>query len=512
MRVFIDRDGVALPDGARPQARGCDLREAEDLCTILVRVGIPLHFVDGSGVWIVSIGSGERGSAPIAVVRQVPDGAGSKAEVPFAVTTPVADLLSDDGNLRLYFSSAPGPATDVVDAAKQGKFQIEPPRGLVDNFALRGAVASFASKPEQKSMLDVLRQSLGGLALLDITGSEPGTMTIWSGSGPDGKPALFAFTNQEQVEKFHRQRNDNRPTQTLVVPADSLPQMVLDKPDSNWLYIDPAGPTCALTRQDLQFATQGKPNTSVKNALGGNPTQQDLFTALCSGNRVYLAETIAPNGQASVLTLPDSYGVERLAVFTSPAEIAAWDSALKIRDAAVGGVLTHVFRSRIAGIVLNPGGPFAVIDSFQIWHILANPSLKPEDVGLPDALQRALQGDTTVLPDISRADHDSLRRAEAEIGSPLIVTRTAAVKVLRGLIEDRFPPTTAQIWASFMMYGYVAGGRGPITPLDIDYEEEWEDAIATAISRLEEIGDLIDGEVTKDEALKLIQDLGEPKG
>ena len=46
--------------------------------------------------------------------------------------------------------------------------------------------------------------------------------------------------------------------------------------------------------------------------------------------------------------------------------------------------------------------------------------------------------------------------------------------------------------------------------VNIDFEEAFEDAISAAVSRLDEIGDLVDGEVTTDEALNLLQLLGEP--
>lgn len=58
----------------------------------------------------------------------------------------------------------------------------------------------------------------------------------------------------------------------------------------------------------------------------------------------------------------------------------------------------------------------------------------------------------------------------------------------------------AQRWASFVRRGFVAGdgSRLPVTPLLIDYEPEHEDAIVEVIGRLDEIGDVIDGEVPDD--------------
>ncbi|WP_331095871.1 hypothetical protein [Lacisediminihabitans sp.] len=52
--------------------------------------------------------------------------------------------------------------------------------------------------------------------------------------------------------------------------------------------------------------------------------------------------------------------------------------------------------------------------------------------------------------------------------------------------------------------------EGPIQPIDVEFEAAWEDAISAAISRLDEIGDVIDGEITTGEALDLLQLLGQP--
>lgn len=83
--------------------------------------------------------------------------------------------------------------------------------------------------------------------------------------------------------------------------------------------------------------------------------------------------------------------------------------------------------------------------------------------------------------------------------------------VLRGLIVRAWPPEQAQSWASFVRRGYIAGRSDrPIRPLDIEYDDACEEEIAAAVSRLDEIGDVVDGEVTTGEVLDLLRLLGEP--
>jgi hypothetical protein len=132
-------------------------------------------------------------------------------------------------------------------------------------------------------------------------------------------------------------------------------------------------------------------------------------------------------------------------------------------------------------------------------------------VDLPDALAQVLSGDPLALPLITPIALAELREAASALGSPLVVTRAATVAVLKGLNEATYSPEQVQGWASFVRRGYVASqAEGSIRPLDIDYDETWEESIAAAISRLDEIGDVIDGEVTQGEMLDLLRMLGEP--
>lgn len=126
------------------------------------------------------------------------------------------------------------------------------------------------------------------------------------------------------------------------------------------------------------------------------------------------------------------------------------------------------------------------------------------------AVERATHGDAHALADIAAVDHGYVQEAAMIIGEPLTVTRAAAVRVLRGLINEALSPTAAQAWASFMRRGYAeTSTRGPVRPIDIEFEGAWEDAISAVISRLDEIGDVIDGVLTTGEALDLLQLLGE---
>ena len=138
------------------------------------------------------------------------------------------------------------------------------------------------------------------------------------------------------------------------------------------------------------------------------------------------------------------------------------------------------------------------------------------DRNLSALLDRAVGGDPEAVADISRFDQPALLEAQVDAGQPLTLTREATVAVLHGLLDHQFTPADVQSWASLMRRGYIAGqtGRGPIEPLEIEFDEACEDAISAAVSRLDEIGDAVDGEVTTSEILDFLQLLGEssPRG
>lgn len=80
----------------------------------------------------------------------------------------------------------------------------------------------------------------------------------------------------------------------------------------------------------------------------------------------------------------------------------------------------------------------------------------------------------------------------------LVVTRDAALSALRQLLHGDVPASDIQAWASFVRWSH----------LDIDYDPAWEDDIVEVVGRLDEIGDIIDGVVTRGEILNLMQLMG----
>jgi len=125
-----------------------------------------------------------------------------------------------------------------------------------------------------------------------------------------------------------------------------------------------------------------------------------------------------------------------------------------------------------------------------------------------DALVRAVAGDARALRVLAELNHDALARAAVGL-TPLIVTPEATIRVLEDLRAGRISPESAQSWASFVRRGYVEDPRqrGTIRPVEIDYQPDSESAIVDAVSRLDEIGDVVDGVVSRSEIDTLLERL-----
>ena len=113
-------------------------------------------------------------------------------------------------------------------------------------------------------------------------------------------------------------------------------------------------------------------------------------------------------------------------------------------------------------------------------------------------VERAIQGNLDVMPRIAAASHSDLAEAWTPSRRPTL-TAPAVVRVVEALLDRQASEHWVQQWASFVMRGYLEPAGPPIRPIEIDYQAEFEDEIVEVVSRLEQLGDLIDG--TPDEPL-----------
>jgi hypothetical protein len=255
---------------------------------------------------------------------------------------------------------------------------------LVDNIGVRRAVRAFAANPGQHTMIEVLRTALSGELLLDVTGSdllvgddrvEAGSaLRIRTGIGPDGGRALLAFTRNDEIAKSYPEGTH---FESLGTPATGVLQLAKDNRDA-WLYLDPAGPTCALSASDIDLALRIPRNDPLKKALAhleaGRIGRAAVLEILRADGPLLIAAdgASAPTGTLDrpatvslrATTLPN--GSAALLAYTSGPEIAARDTSDAIVTRSTGEVLEMVRDNGYGGLLINPAGPWIAFSAAEL--------------------------------------------------------------------------------------------------------------------------------------------------
>ena len=249
---------------------------------------------------------------------------------------------------------------------------------LVDNVTLRAAIAAFADAPSQSSYFEVLRAATQGSLLLDATGSniqftedgssiaQGSTIGFHEGKGPDGELALFAFTNQQQAVKIHPKDPDN--VQTIGQSAIGTLEFAASQ--YAWLYIDPAGPTCAVKVADITFVLRNAHNDAVKEALGtAGDNRAAVLDALGAGGQLLYAVAENDDGSVQVRTSVSPTGAPVYLAFTSAAEIIAREPTAAVASIDLARIVSDALTEPFAGLVINPSGPWIGLDRNDLLEL-----------------------------------------------------------------------------------------------------------------------------------------------
>jgi hypothetical protein len=218
---------------------------------------------------------------------------------------------------------------------------------------------------------------MSGALLFDITGSDAPTggafpagsrLQIRGGTGPGGGRALFAFTRNEEIARLYPPRT---PTQSMVTPATGALALVREKGDA-WLYIDPAGPTCALSAAEIDFALRNPHNEQLKDALtalyAGRADRQAVLQLIRTDGPMALAvdDRTVP-GKIGIRSAPMADGSSFLFGFTSAPEVLAFSPTDAVAALTTVQVLDKIRKDGYSGIVVDPAGPSASFSAAEIW-------------------------------------------------------------------------------------------------------------------------------------------------
>ena len=121
---------------------------------------------------------------------------------------------------------------------------------------------------------------------------------------------------------------------------------------------------------------------------------------------------------------------------------------------------------------------------------------------LSDHLRNAIQGDLSALDALKAQPFSETAKAAAQLsGNERTLRKQAVLKVLTYLRSRPESSGIVQAWASFMKRGYISSA-GPIRAISIPFED---DGVGEVVSRLEELGDEIDGVISEAELSSLIK-------
>lgn len=242
------------------------------------------------------------------------------------------------------------------------------------NPAVRAAVEAFAAAPSPATSVEVLRHCLVGHLLYDGTGSritmtddDPprmaagSTMNIATARGPDGRSALLAFTSQSEIQRVHEAGTD---VISFVEPGPGVLELVRMQ-GHGWLYVDPAGPTCALSAAEIDFALRVPRNDRARAALEPAGTREELLGALRDDGQLLLAvEDVAGTPRVRHTEAPG--GGHALMVFTSSPEVVARNLTDRPVAQTTTEVRERVLRDGLAGLVVNAAGPWAFVSAEEL--------------------------------------------------------------------------------------------------------------------------------------------------
>ncbi|MDD4865715.1 MAG: SseB family protein [Mycobacterium sp.] len=247
---------------------------------------------------------------------------------------------------------------------------------LVDNLTVRQAVGEFGRTPEQRTALNVLRACMYGELLFDTTGSTAFTdrpfehgsvLQIRRGNGPGGQPALFAFTRHEEIARLYP---PGARTQSMVTPATGALGLARHE-GAGWLYIDPAGPTCALAAAEIDFALRNPNNEDLKAALADNAAgradRRAIIHLLHQDGPLLLGADDSRPGEAIARTVTHPDGTRSLFAFTSGPEVLAFNPADAAAAMTTSQVLAMLRDGAYSELILNPAGPYVQLTAAEIF-------------------------------------------------------------------------------------------------------------------------------------------------
>lgn len=251
---------------------------------------------------------------------------------------------------------------------------------------VRAAVDRFVDAPDNRAMIEVIRQCMAGSLLLDVTASDlvpgPGgeavgpesTLRVQTLGEPDGTRSLAAYTSAAEAQAmFDRHHSEAGKPVLLRESAVKVLKMLAEDPQHDHLVIDPAQRGCRISRPQVEWAMRAPRNDAVKTAMLQNNMSQ-LLAGLLAPDAVLLLGARVQEGRAvPVYAKPQEEGAapDTLMLFTSAPEIAVLDTGLEVRSAPARQALRFALDAGARRVSINARPPVATLTAEQIRELLA---------------------------------------------------------------------------------------------------------------------------------------------
>lgn len=247
-------------------------------------------------------------------------------------------------------------------------------KNVVRNERVQEALDAWAGAKTAQTHSDVLRRAASGWLLLDITQSEfadpddpmqqeGDRLALTSVSDGDGKDLLLAFTENARLESF----SSSGTVRSLAQRASGVVAQAMANHDG--LAID-AGTDGAFVAysDEIQraFGDDQEGAARLASAIVDGGLDLGEFVELLRESVVYvggipLTDDSGDTVGYNIASASRDDGSVLHAVFTSPAELWAWEPSALAQPTALDKILASAREDEMTGLVVNPVGPAAEI-------------------------------------------------------------------------------------------------------------------------------------------------------
>ena len=268
------------------------------------------------------------------------------------------------------------PTVPVAPSAED----VSRPSSLVVNTLVQESVqAGWAQEQGYKTMFEVLRQCASGELLLDITASkwadpakgfQPGdTLAVGQIVDLAGKRLLLAFTSNERLAEYLK----GATPMSLAQPTTAIMKQAMT--DYEGIAIDAGSPDTMFIAHSAEIARaltdDPAANEPLKTALVDQRDVHELLELAAASEMLFIAtrEDRDAAGEITGIFVPhvvSANGDRYSPIFTSPAEVWAWDLELNARPTRFANVARAALEDGHNGVVINPAGHSPLIPAADL--------------------------------------------------------------------------------------------------------------------------------------------------